>query len=325
MDQILIIQTAFIGDVILATSMVESIRATLPDAQIDFVLRKGNESLLENNPGIRTIHVWEKESGKYRNLRKLSAELRSIEYDAVFNLQRFASAGFLAMRCKASFKAGYQQSPMARFFTKTVKHEMESGKHEIERNHELLNLWPKASFELKKPKLYPSDQDYTSVSALKSDPYLVMAPASVWFTKQLPMEKWIVMLKSMDKYKNIYLLGGPEDIDYLEEIKSAAAIESVRNLAGKLSFLQSAALMEDAERSYVNDSAPLHLASSVNAAVTAFFCSTIPEFGFGPLSDDNQIKQISVKIDCRPCGLHGHKSCPQGHFRCAEEITLLDS
>jgi heptosyltransferase-2 len=100
-----------------------------------------------------------------------------------------------------------------------------------------------------------------------------------------------------------------------------AGSEEVVNLAGKLTLLQSAALMACAQHNYVNDSGPLHLASATNAPVSAFFCSTIPEFGFGPLSDKARIIEVQG-LDCRPCGLHGHKSCPKGHFRCGEALEL---
>jgi ADP-heptose:LPS heptosyltransferase len=71
---------------------------------------------------------------------------------------------------------------------------------------------------------------------------------------------------------------------------------------------------------YVNDSAPMHFASAVNAPVTAVYCSTIPEFGFGPLSDNSHVVEIDKPLYCRPCGLHGYSSCPEKHFRCALEI-----
>ena len=78
--------------------------------------------------------------------------------------------------------------------------------------------------------------------------------------------------------------------------------------------------MKGAIRNYVNDSAPLHLASAMNAPVTAFFCSTVPWFGFGPLSDDSVIAQTDIILACKPCGLHGYRQCPLGHFRCATTI-----
>ena len=71
---------------------------------------------------------------------------------------------------------------------------------------------------------------------------------------------------------------------------------------------------------YVNDSAPMHLASAMNAAVTAVYCSTIPGFGFGPLSEISRIIETKLSLPCRPCGLHGFKECPLVHFKCAHSI-----
>jgi heptosyltransferase-2 len=63
------------------------------------------------------------------------------------------------------------------------------------------------------------------------------------------------------------------------------------------------------------------MASSVNTATMAFFCSTIPDFGFGPLADNSEIREVN-NLDCRPCGLHGHKACPKGHFKCGNEMDV---
>ena len=69
---------------------------------------------------------------------------------------------------------------------------------------------------------------------------------------------------------------------------------------------------------FTNDSAPMHFASAVNAPVTAIYCSTLPSFGFGPLSDDAHTVETDEKLPCRPCGLHGKKECPQQHFKCSD-------
>ena len=79
--------------------------------------------------------------------------------------------------------------------------------------------------------------------------------------------------------------------------------------------------MQTAVMNYVNDSAPMHFASAVNAPVTAVYCSTIPAFGFGPLSDKHFIIETLEPLNCRPCGLHGYRACPLGHFHCAKKIT----
>jgi heptosyltransferase-2 len=119
----------------------------------------------------------------------------------------------------------------------------------------------------------------------------------------------------------VYLCGGASDNPICENILNSSNNLSVENLCGKLSFLQSAALMKDAVMNYTNDSAPMHFASAMNAPVASVFCSTIPAFGFGPLSDQQFIIEIKEPLDCRPCGLHGYKACPKGHFNCAYKIN----
>lgn len=314
MNRILIIQTAFLGDVILATPVLEELHQIFPEAKIDFLVKKGNESLLNNHPFLNELFVFDKSNGKWKSMFGLIRTFRKNKYDLVINLQRFASSGIITAFSRGKLKYGFKKNPMSRFYTKKFPHEIGNGKHEVERNLSVI-----ASFGAKsklRPKLYPTQEDYSKVEPYLKDEYYCFAPASVWFTKQLPKEKWVELSNRLNG-KTIYLLGAPSDKDLCEEIISMSDNSNLINLAGKLSLLQSAGLMEKATRSYVNDSGPLHLASSTNASVTAFFCSTIPDFGFGPLSDDSEIKQVE-NLDCRPCGLHGHKACPKGHFRCGE-------
>jgi heptosyltransferase-2 len=123
------------------------------------------------------------------------------------------------------------------------------------------------------------------VAAYQSSPYICISPASVWFTKQYPAVKWISFIKRLPASLNVYVLGAPSDKALADEIIAGAGNPRVTNLCGQLDFLQSAALMKSAVMNYVNDSAPMHFASAVNAPVAAIYCSTLPSFGFGPLSD----------------------------------------
>ncbi|MEN9941295.1 MAG: hypothetical protein RL286_791, partial [Bacteroidota bacterium] len=175
----------------------------------------------------------------------------------------------------------------------------------------------------KRPQLYPTLSDMERISSFQTQTYYCLAPTSVWFTKQAPKKIWLELIEKLASTEvKIYLLGAPADHAYLEEIRQAVPKLEVQNLAGHLTLLQSAALMSGAQRNFVNDSGPLHLASATNAPVSVFFCSTVPAFGFGPLSDDSKIIEVS-NLACRPCGLHGHKSCPKGHFQCGEALQLL--
>jgi len=159
-----------------------------------------------------------------------------------------------------------------------------------------------------------------TVAQWKKNKYICVAPASVWFTKQFPATQWADLLGQLPSDLMVYMLGAPGDRSLCESIKEISGNANVSNLSGQLNFLQSAALMKDAEMNYVNDSAPMHFASAMNAPVAAVYCSTIPAFGFGPLSDNKYIIEVESSLNCRPCGLHGKAKCPLDHFHCASMI-----
>ncbi len=324
MKKILIIQTAFIGDVILATAVIEKLHLYFPDSQIDFLLRKGNESLLAQHPFLHEVIVWDKKTNKYLNWWKLFQKIRKQKYDLLINLQRFASMGLLAGLSKAKKIIGFRNNPLSFLFHEKYEHHIGNGTHEVERNQLLIaKITDKQAL---RPRLYPSLQEEVLTQPLKSIPYVCIAPASVWFTKQFPQYKWVELILALPKNLKIYLLGSPSDQAFCNAIAEDVHAKSkhkvnIENLCGTLTLLASAVLMRDAVMNYVNDSAPLHLASAVNAPTCAVFCSTVPEFGFTPLAEKSYIVQITDKLSCRPCGLHGHRKCPQRHFRCAEEIS----
>ncbi len=254
-----------------------------------------------------------------RNLLRLLIRIRKSKFDCVINCHRYASSGFLTAFSGAKHSAGFKQNPFSFLFNTTIKHRFAKGLHEIHRYHELVSDFCDNRIFL--PKLYPTASDAAHIAPLLSTPFVCIAPASVWYTKQLPKEKWLELLTLIPTQKKVYLLGAPGDASLCEELISLSKRPNCEHLCGKLSLLQSALLMKHAEMNYVNDSAPLHLASSQNAPVRAFFLSTIPDFGFGPLSDNHKILEVS-HLDCRPCGVHGHASCPKLHFNCAFHINL---
>jgi len=318
--RILIIQTAFLGDVILITPMLREIKTQHPKAQIDVLVRKGNEILLQDNPHIHRTLIWDKKN-KYKSLFLNLFDIRKQKYDHVICVQRYFNAGFLASFSKAKRLSGFKQNPWSFMFHYKVVHQLQGGQHEVERNFSLIkHLIPKP--QNLQPELFPNAQDHTRIKNYQTLPYFCLAPASVWFTTQLPEEKWVELIQHLGTEKNIFLLGAPSDSDLCERIKDSAKQTNIENLCGKLSLLESAALMKNAQRNYVNDSGPLHLASAMNTPVTAFFCSTLPDFGFGPLSDDVQIIETTEALSCRPCGTHGFKTCPKGHFKCGKSVDV---
>jgi lipopolysaccharide heptosyltransferase II len=319
-QRFLIIQTAFLGDVILATPVVSELKRIYPDAQIDVLVRKGNEGILAHHPDIHTVFTFNKKQGKRQEMRRLIGVFRKERYDEVINLHRFGSSGLITWLSGGKKKIGFHKNPFAFSYDIKIKHEIGTGIHEVERNLQLIAHH--GAKTLVRPSVYPGELEFTAVSGLIKESFFCLAPASVWFTKQLPEDKWVELAQILQKKGMVYLVGGPGDFELCERIRLAAGLPETSNIAGKLSLLASCALFSKAKRCYVNDSGPMHMASAVNAPTTAFFCATVPRFGFGPLSNDREIRETPMDLSCRPCGLHGGKICPEGHFLCGKTIEI---
>jgi len=328
LKRILIIQTASLGDVILATPLIEKLHHFYPNAHIEFLLKYGYEDLLRGHPYLKAVMVWDKTVDKYRHLLELIKIVRANKYDLVVNVQRYASSGLITALSGAKHRVGFRKNPLSLFFSRRFAHRIgkrDNNPHEIERNLKLIESFTDEA--IFKPVLYPSKHDFARVSQYKTRKFITVSPASLWFTKQFPKEKWSTFVASVDEDTTLYFLGSGKDKALCDEIIIQSGHTNCLNLAGKLSVLESAALMKDAVMNYTNDSAPMHLASAMNAPVAAIYCSTVPGFGFGPLSERSFIIQTQERLKCRPCGLHGFKSCPKQHYMCAlgiENRQLLE-
>jgi heptosyltransferase-2 len=344
MHRILVIQTAFIGDVVLATALLQNLHAAYPSATIDILVRQGADELFTDHPYINEVHVWNKKKNKYQHLFQIIQTIRRIKYDVVINVQRYLATGIITVLSGAKKTIGFNKNPLSFLFSEVVAHQFgaaaeaaEAGGradaagraaaqnsnsaslHETARNHALLASLTTAP--VAKPVLYPSAAHFAAVQKWQGAPYICMSPGSVWETKKMPAKNWIDLINAVPTNYTIYLMGAPNETALCAEILSGSSRGGVVNIAGQLNLLEAAALIKGAHLNYVNDSAPMHLASATNAPVAAIYCSTIPAFGYGPLSDTQFVVETLEHMPCKPCGLHGKKVCPLGHFNCGHSIT----
>lgn len=322
MNKVLVIQTAFIGDAILGTALLEKLHQEFPNSHIDYLVRDGNQALLQDHPFLNEVLVWKKKESKYTELLRVLKEIRSRNYHSIYNIQRYASSGFLTAFSGAEHKIGYHSNPLSFMFSKSVEHRFGKGFETVHEVDRVLDLLSEKS-ERVNPKIHPSEADEKAVDQYAGKDFITIAPASVWFTKQLPAEKWIELIDRIPDQIQIYLTGAKSDAELAEKVGSKASRDVV-NLAGKLPLLQTAALMKKALMNYANDSAPVHLASAVDAPICEVFCSTVPEFGFTPLATRTAVVETKEQLDCRPCGMHGKSECPKGHYNCANTIDVTE-
>ena len=318
--KILIIQTAFIGDAVLATALANSFKVAFGSlVQVDMLVRAEVAELIGHCPAVHAVHVFNKREGRLKQIIILSSQFRAEKYEAVINLQRYMTTGLLTLLSGAEATAGFAQNPVSLFFARRLKHTFRIGCHETQRNLELAQLLFK-HLAWAPPILIPNAADTATVNALCGNaPYVCLAPASVWATKRAPDSFWVAAAKQAPMWAEVCWLGGPADRPALEALVRKAGRGRV--MAGELSLIQSADLMRRSLITFANDSGPVHLAAAVDASVCTVYCSTAPLFGFYPISSKSFVIEEGIGLHCRPCGLHGHSACPRGHFLCGKLLN----
>lgn len=323
---ILIVQTAFLGDVILTIPLARATRTAMPDATVDVVTIPGASEILGGQPAIRETLVYDKrgvDSG-IGGLLRMAGRLRLRAYDIAFVPHRSLRSALLVRLAGIPRRVGFDRSQGRWFLTDRITYDPD--RHEILRNLSLLKGTGVTADPCDPPDIVPPDAVQRQVDVMLAGqfggllpPLVAIAPGTVWKTKQWLPERFAEVAGELgrDGY-GVVLVGGPEDRQLCEAIAGGGG-ENIRSFAGKLSLLGSAELIRRCRLLITNDSAPLHIADAVGTPVLAVFGATIPEFGFGPFRTPGNVVQIHG-LSCRPCGIHGGVRCPIGTFECMRGI-----
>ena len=314
--RILAIQNAFIGDLIMTTPLFQGLKKIYPNATVDVVVNSRYTSLLANNPYIRNVYGSVKSGNKLVNLVRLIRVIRKSRYDLAVSMQRHLSSSLMMILGGIRNRVGSSKQWLLTHpvvFPEAI--------HTREKAGMLLNEIHNATFDLQ-TRLYPSESDKGAARKVVAETgrfRLGVAPGSVWETKKWPKDYYIQTINTLADEVDIYLIGGgQQDIDLCNEIVKQLPGKQVINVAGQLSLLQSAALIDQLDLLLCNDSAPLHMANAMQTTVYAIFGPTVKQFGCYPYQPHD--KMLEIDLYCRPCSRHGGNKCPEGHFRCMKEI-----
>ena len=312
----LVIQTAFLGDVVLTTPLLATLAAA--HGPVDVVTTPAAASLLATHPAVRTVVPYDKRGADrgLGGLRRMVARLRGGDYARAYLPHRSWRSATLALLARIPERVGFADAPAAITYTRRVTRPR-SG-HETDR---LLQLAWEVAGRAEAPgvslALTEADRAVAANwlrSAGIDGRFVALAPGSIWGTKRWP--GYPELARRLDL--PVVVVGGPEDAAVAQAI-AAAAPGRVRSAAGVLPLRGSAALIERAAVLVTNDSAPLHLATAVRTPIVAVFGPTVPEFGFGPIGPDDHVLGVTG-LPCRPCSAHGPQVCPLGHHRCMREL-----
>ncbi len=336
MQNALLIQTAFIGDVILTTPMMRALKKAFPKSRLTVVVRPEAAPLLERHPEVDEIYVIDKK-GKDRGLFamwKITCKLRAASFDLLLAPHRSSRTALLALFSAIPARYGYR-SGLISYFAYHKRFYREKNKAEIRRLLDFLGaaLQIDTSKSPLRPIIHVSEKAHKKAQALlhsfHASQSILIAPSSVWPTKRWPswhFASLIAKLARAHKTYAFFIIGAPADakvcaqlLRFVQMFQKPEIEERIYNICGQLSLPELYALMCLSALLVSNDSAPVHLASAAKLPVAAIFGPTTPALGYAPLGDLALV--VEKELGCRPCGLHGHKQCPQKHFRCMKELS----
>ena len=310
----LVIQTAFLGDVVLTTPLLAALATQ--HGPVDVVTTPVAAPLLETHHAVRQVIPYDKRGADrgWSGVRRLAGRLRTQRYERAYLPHRSLRTAALAWRARIPARIGF--SGGWSFLYTDARPKPRTG-HESDRLLALAEGPPGAY----PPHLRPTAEDEQAAAALLDGTFVALAPGSIWGSKRWPY--YAELAATLAKHVAIAVVGGRDDVELGNEIVAAVGRSGGRavNACGRLTLRQSAAFIGRAVLLVTNDSAPLHLATAMRTPIVALFGPTVTEFGFGPVRPGD-VALGTEGLLCRPCSPHGPLQCPLGHHRCMRDLSV---
>lgn len=327
----LVIRFSSVGDIVLSTPLLRVLRAKFPKSQIDYVTRTEYAELVRHNPNLNLVYEYDAREG-FEGLRQLKKKLRSEQYDTVVDIHGSLRSSYLrtglgAQRVFTIDKRKHERFMLVRF-KKNLYQEIVSVADRYLEPLETIGVRSDGGG----PELHIPDEVLFGVAGkmatLRLHRYertIGLCPTSRHFTKRWPSDRYAALgVRFVREHDGkVLVFGAKEDVALTSavaaRINEEAGADRAADLSGQLSLLETAAAMEYCDVVVSNDSGLMHIATAMHKKLVAVFGSTVREFGFFPYGG-NVVERSGLA--CRPCSHLGRPTCPEGHFRCMNEIEV---
>jgi heptosyltransferase-2 len=328
-SRLLVVQTGFLGDVVLTTPLIAALRAWLSPASLTVLTTPQARPLLEEHPAIDRVLVDAKhtDSSGPLGLLRTARQLRREGFTLAAAAHKSLRTALLLALAGIPQRIGFRQSPGWFLYHRTASRDRD--RHEVERILCLMRAFGMEPEDCdRRPFVtYGKAADEKAQALLhaagiqEQDPVFVICPGSVWATKRWTVEGYAALVHRLEQnHGRVLICGGPDDASIAQAVYEQSGRQGV-NLAGKADLQTFMALVDRSRVVISNDSAPMHIAAARNVPVVAIFCATTPSLGYGPYSDRAVVVE-KKELFCRPCSRHGSAACPRGTEECMHLVTV---
>ncbi len=297
----------WLGDVVMSLAFIEKLAHQYPGANIEVIVKKGLGTVLQHQPHISKIHVFDKE--EYTGLKGAFAfgrYLRSLTaYDVFFCLPNSFSSALMGFASGAQNKVGFKKEFRSLLLTHAFK--KPDNLHRAEEYCSLIDLYAKKNID-SGICMYQLQPDYVPMQG----EYGIVNLNSEAISRKIPLLKSIELVNEiLNSFScHIKLTGGAKDVLFIGQVYAALPDkERVQNIAGQTSISDMINLMSGAQFIVSSDSGPAHIAAALHKPLVVIFGAG-NEANTGPLTMDTSIVVRYGKLPCEPCVKNTCKLAP---------------
>ena len=316
MFKILILRFSSIGDIVLTTPVIRALKEQIPNAEIHYFTKPAFKIILENNPYIDKLIFLDAELGN--QIKKLKNENYDYIIDLHHNLRTLRIKWGLGVK---SFS--FDKLNLKKWLYVNLKINLLPDLHIVDRYMETVKLLD-VSDDGKGLDYFIPAKDVVLKNTLPDFlqcNYVAFAIGAQHFTKRLPVNKLMEFCEFIKL--PIILLGGKEDFEVGDSIDNHfnknGLNNKIFNACGKFNLNQSASLIQQATIVYSHDTGLIHIAAALGKSIVSIWGNTTPDFGMYPYRTKFKILE-NKDLKCRPCSKIGYAKCPQGHFKCMNNL-----
>lgn len=324
-ERILVIDLAFIGDVILATPTMRALKEACPAAHITMLTVPLTADVAAMDPYVDEVMVYDKRGkdrglfGMWRVARRLKAQHFSLAVCMNFAL-RGAALSWLAGIPR---RLGYDAQHGGLFLNIVASSQRAEIRHETLNHLEVLKPLRITTADTSlvltpPPEAWAGLREKRAIHHIPEAGYLALCPFGSYERKDLPLATAAHLVRHWSQRRAIFLIGGAAEQERLEKVAGLAGLPLSNVLAGVLTLPELAAFLQKADCLITVDTGPLHVAQGVNCRTVAVFGPTDPRV-WGPRGKEDVV--FYSDYDCSPCW--GKGQCFR-QYACISDATARE-
>ncbi|MCF8331749.1 MAG: glycosyltransferase family 9 protein [Bacteroidales bacterium] len=317
MKKVLIIRFSSIGDIVLTTPVIRCLKNQQPETEIHYLTKKAFSAVLKANPYIDKIHEFD------RDLGNIIQNLLDEDFDYIVDLHRNLRSRIVKSRLQKP-TGTFSKLNRSKWILVNAKINLLPDIHLVERYFKAVEKTG-VSYDGEGLDYFILNEEQMDmkefVSSDFSENYMLVVVGGKHKTKKIPEHKLVRICNEAGF--PVILSGGKEDIQQAEAVAGQLSVP-VYNTCGRHSINESAYFVKKATVVLSPDTGLMHIAAAFRKPLITLWGNTVPAFGMYPFLPDNEKYRYRIHeikdLNCRPCSKIGFERCPQGHFRCMNEI-----